>query len=226
LASIYRVFIRKGIVELTFDGDVLSYPEPKVLAAPFYRNSEGDPVVWRKELDFDFGLGLRAYGFAALRETGSTSRAGFALFRRDRLIQRSADEGYRPEAVFGRSNSFTYQMLFGELQLEGFEVSHTKDGFRWDEHEDVFLEYLTEELNKPPLRLLDQAEGYRVRRRAEEAAEGADTAARRTAEAIQRDVPPVLERQLDAPPDNERLPAALPAAHPMAATRALNVKLH
>jgi hypothetical protein len=226
LASIYRVFIRKGVVELTFDKDVLSYLDPKILAAPFYKDSEGEPVVWRKELDFDFGLGLRAYGFAALRETGSTSGAGFALFRRNRLIQGSADEGYRPEAIFGRSNSFTYQRLFGELQLEGFEVSHTKDGFRWDEHEDVFLEYLKEELNKPPLRLLDQAEGHRVRRRPEEATEGADTAARRTAEAIQRDVPPVLERQLDAPPDSERLPAALPPAHPMASTREINVELH
>src|SRR5207247_10447915 len=119
------------------------------------------------------GLGLDPYDLAALRETGSTSGAGFELYRRGRLIQGSADEGYRPEMIFGRSNSFTYQRLFGELQLEGFDVSHTKDGFRWDEHEDVFLEYLKEELNKPPLRLLDQAEGYRVGRRAEEAAEGA-----------------------------------------------------
>jgi Histidine kinase-, DNA gyrase B-, and HSP90-like ATPase len=226
LASIYRVFIGKGLVELSFDRDVLSYLEPKVLSAPFYKDSDADPVVWKKELDFDFGLGLRAHGFAALRETGSTSGAGFALFRRERLIQGGADEGYRPEAIFGKSNSFTYQRLFGELQLEGFEVSHTKDGFRWEEHEDVFLEYLKDELNKPPLRLLDQAEGYRARRRAEEAAQGADTAARRTAEAIQRDVPPVLERQLDALPDSERPPLSLPPAQPMASTREINVELH
>lgn len=226
LGSIYRMFIRTGVLELTFNGDLLSYPEPKVLSAPFYKDSDAEPVLWRKELDFDFGLGLRAYGFAALRETGSTSGAGFALFRRGRLIQGSGDEGYRPETVFGRSNSFTYQRLFGELQLEGFDVSHTKDGFRWDEHEDVFLEYLKEELNKPPLRLLDQAEGYRVRRRPEEAAEGADTAARRTAEAIRRDVPPVFERQLEAPPDAERPPAALPPGLPMASRREIDVELH
>jgi Histidine kinase-, DNA gyrase B-, and HSP90-like ATPase len=225
LGSIYRVFIRKGIIELAFNRDILSYPEPKILSAPFYRDSDAEPIVWRKKIDFDFGLGLRAYGFAALRETGSTSGAGFALFRRERLIQGSADEGYRPEYIFGRSNSFTYQRLFGELQLEGFDVSHTKDGFRWDEHEDVFLEYLKEELNKAPVRLLDQAEGYRVRRRPEEAAEGADTAARRTAEAIRRDVPPVFERQLETAPDTERLPTTLPPAPPVASRREVDVEL-
>ncbi len=135
LASIYRVFLREGTLELIFDGEPLSYPEPAVLRAPSYKNEGAEPVLWRKEIDFDFGLGLRAHGFAALRETASTTRAGFALFRRKRLIQGSADEGYRPEAIFGSSNSYRYQRLFGELHLEGFQVSHTKDGFRWDENE-------------------------------------------------------------------------------------------
>src|SRR5206468_7796597 len=138
-------------------------------------------VLWRKELGFDFGLGLRAHGFAALRETASTARAGFALFRRKRLIQGSADEGYRPEAIFGKSNSYRYQRLFGELQLEGFEVSHTKDGFRWDENEDAFLELLHEHLNAEPLPLLTQAEEYRARPVRGSFTVGARAAADRTA---------------------------------------------
>jgi hypothetical protein len=226
LASIYRVFLRKDLLELRFDDEVLSFPEVRVLSAPYFRDQAGEPISWKKEIDLDFGLGWRVTGFAALRETASTSGAGFALFRRDRLIQGSGDEGYRPEYIFGKSNSFTYQRLFGELYLEGFDVTHTKDGFRWNEAEDVFVAYLKDELNKPPLRLLDQAEGHRVRRRPEEAAEGADAAARRTAEAIQRDVPPVLERQLHAPPDSAGPPAALPAAQPMASRREIDVELH
>ena len=55
--------------------------------------------------------------------------AGFALFRRDRLIQGSGDEGYRPELIFGKPNTFAYQRVFGEIHLDGFQVSHTKDGY-------------------------------------------------------------------------------------------------
>lgn len=147
LASIYREFIRKGILELYFDGELLSYQEAKVLYAPFYKMPSAEPILWRKEINFDFGLGLSVQGFAAIRETASTSNAGFALFRRDRLIQGSADESYRPDSIFGQPNSFIYQRVFGELHLTGFEVSHTKDGFKWDEQEETFLELLKDELN-------------------------------------------------------------------------------
>jgi len=163
LASIYRVFVREGVLKLTFDGDPLVYAEPPILKAPYFKKPHDGSVLWRKEIDFDFGKGQRAWGFAALRATASTTLAGFALFRRNRLIQGSADEGYRPEAVFGHTNSYRYQRLFGELHLEGFEISHTKDGFRWEEHEDVFLSLLKEYLDESPLPLLAQAEGYRVR---------------------------------------------------------------
>lgn len=185
LASIYRVFVREGVLNLTFDGEPLTYTEPSILKAPHFKKPHDGPVLWRKEIDFDFGKGQRALGFAALRATASTTHAGFALFRRKRLIQGSADEGYRPEAIFGHTNSYRYQRLFGELHLEGFEVSHTKDGFRWEEHEDVFLPLLKEYLDKNPLPLLAQAEGHRVRPKRDEIKHAAAEAVRETAEAVQ-----------------------------------------
>ena len=150
------MFIRDAILELTFNEELLWYVTPNVLTAPYYAAQAAAPLVWRKALDFDFGRGLRARGFAALRERANTSEAGFALFRRRRLIQGSADEGYRPESVFGKSNSYRYQRLFGELELEGFEVSHTKDGFAWDENEEAFLQLLKEKLDEEPLPLLNR----------------------------------------------------------------------
>jgi hypothetical protein len=224
LASIYRVFLREGLLELVFDGEALAYPEPAILRATFYKDEGGPSIVWRKDLDFDFGLGLRAHGFAALRETASTTRAGFALFRRRRLIQGSADEGYRPEMIFGRSNSYRYQRLFGALHLEGFDVSHTKDGFRWDENEEVFLQCLRDELNKWPVPLLDQAEGHRVRPKREEIQRAAEQAAQNTAEVIEREVPRILEGQLGAVPSDAPPPEALPAA-PALARRTIEVEL-
>jgi hypothetical protein len=163
LTDIYREFIRTGLLELRFNGEALSYREPKVLSAPFFRDKAGPDRLWRKDIEFDFGEGLSVHGFAALRETANTAKAGFSLFRRGRVIQGTGDEGYRPEYIFGSSNSYRYQRLFGELHLDGFEVSHTKDGFRWDENEQPFLELLREYLDDGEIPLLKQAEGYRAR---------------------------------------------------------------
>lgn len=225
LASIYRKFIGQGILELWFDDELLKYNEPKILFVPFYKTPSGTPGLWRKEIDFDFGRGLSAKGFAAIRETASTSGAGFALFRRARLIQGSADEGYRPEFIFKKSNSFTYQRLFGELELEGFDISHTKDGFRWDENEETFLQLLKDALDEEPLPLLEQAEGHRVRSKPEDWKKGAETAVQRTVAVIQHDVPPVIEKQLAEGPDTKAPPGDLPPAT-SASRRVIDVELN
>jgi hypothetical protein len=212
LASIYRIFICQGILELRFNDDLLTYLQPNVLIANHFKHEAGTPITWRKDINLDFGGGLRVYGYAALRETASTSGAGFALFRRNRLIQGSADDGYRPEQIFRKANSFTYQRLFGELHVEGFDVSHTKDGIQWAEHEDIFLEFLKEQLNASPIPLLDQAEGYRVRPKPVDVQKGAQNALDSTAKVIERDVPAVMEPQLQTKPAENPPPLVLPPA--------------
>lgn len=215
LASIYRMFIRDGELQLTFNDEVLTYHPPGILNVASFDEPVGEAKLWRKPIQFDFGLGLRATGFAALRERGSTSEAGFALFRRRRLIVGSADEGYRPDFIFGRSNSYRYQRLFGEIELEGFDVSHTKDGFQWDENEEVFLRLLKDDLNHEELPLLDQAENYRSRVTRDDTSirEAADGATQRTANAIAHHVPRVMEQLGEAPPI-EGAPAELPVSAP------------
>jgi hypothetical protein len=163
LASMYRIFVRDRFLQLTYNGELLDYHEPKILKAAFFRDMDGPKRRWRKEIDITLPGRRRVYGEVALRETASVSEAGFAVFRRQRLIQGGADTGYRPEQIFKKSNSYTYQRLFGELHVEGFGVTHTKDAIQWDGQEEAFLDRLDHDLNKAPLRLLDQAEGYRVR---------------------------------------------------------------
>lgn len=200
LTDIYRVFIRKGELDLRFNGETLMPEEPPILRARYYRDTEGSPRLWRKSIGFDFGEGLSVHGFAALRETANTAKAGFSLFRRGRVIEGSGDEGYRPASIFGSSNSYRYQRLFGELHLSGFEVSHTKDGFRWDENEEPFLDLLREHLDSEDLPLLKQAEGYRVRVARAQLVRTATQVVDNTARAMEERLPAALPGISDAPP--------------------------
>lgn len=193
LTDIYRVLIRRGDLELRFNGTPLEYDLPEVLTAPYYRDAQGIDLVWSKDIAFDFGDGLSVTGFAALRETGSNSNAGFSLFRRGRVIEGSGDEGYRPSAIFGAGNSFKSQRLFGELHLSGFAVSHTKDGFQWDDNEHAFLELLLEELDATPLPLLRQALGFRKLEHNRSLERNAEEAVNSTASTLQENLPAAVD---------------------------------
>lgn len=216
LASIYRMYLRDGRMNLTLNGERLSYVSPEILTAVPY-SSPGAPVPdapavrWRKEVNLDFGQGQKVTGFAALREVGSTNLAGFALFRRDRLIEGSHDETYRPNFIFKQTNSYPYQRLFGELHVEGFEVSHTKDGFRWEEFGDIFLKYLKDQLEEKPLNLLAQAENYRALPTRKSIESKAASATASVASYLASDVAPLLAEIHEFPLEASPLPEELPA---------------
>jgi hypothetical protein len=226
LCSIYRVFLRQGILELHYNRDRLEFSEVDVLRVPYYTKESDNKIRWYKEIDFDFGQGLRATGFAAIRAVASTSEAGFALFRRNRVIQGSADETYRPNYIFGASNSYRYQRIFGELHLEGFDVSHTKDGFQWDENEQPFLDLLKEHLDADPLPLLRQAENYRVREKVENYRQGAQESTNNVARVVEHNVPKVVERQIQSDPDKELPPVELVKPTELAAGKQIKVEIH
>jgi hypothetical protein len=164
LASIYRVFLREGSMELRIDGDLLEFEEPEILVAPSYRDSDGPDIEWKKEVDIDLGEGKSATGFVAIRKTISNQFAGLALFRRKRLIMGSFDETYRPKDIFGASNTYAYLRVFGEIHLRGFHVSHTKDGIKWEESEDTFLKELRKVLSDDEMPLLQQVREHRSRK--------------------------------------------------------------
>ena len=223
LASIYRVFIKDGTLELRFRStgidEILSYVEPDVLVAPpaesliRRHNLQNEPFVWRKEIAFDLGADMKVTGFAALRRRASTARAGFALFRRKRLIEGSGEDSYRPREIFGASTTAPYQRIFGELHLEGFEVSHTKDGFQWDENEEPFLDLLRDHLNAPPIPLIGQARDAlygAFRDPTPSLSEVVNEAVRDTGDVLKAAAAPVLEEQIQTAPDGQLPPPNLP----------------
>lgn len=227
LASIYRTFLRDKTLTLVFGRDELAFEDTPILKAAPYREPAAEPVVWRKTIEMDLGGAHKVTGFAALREVGSTTHAGFALFRRGRLIEGSADESYRPEQIFGKSNSYTFQRLFGELHLSGFDVSHTKDGFRWEEHEELFLELLESELKASPMNLLDQAEGYRAKqhKRSRDLASVVETATNNVAVVVERELGPVLEEETQHPANPPAVPAEIQAPSVSGFERTVEVRV-
>lgn len=184
LSSIYRIFIRDGSMLLTVDGEPLPYKDPGILVAPSYRDPDGPAITWKRDINIDLGDGKSASGFVAIREPGSTRLAGLALFRRRRLIVGSFDDTYRPEDIFGRSTSFAYQRIFGEIHLKGFHVSHTKDGIKWEEAEEKFLMELRNELSGDAFPLLQQVREYRSKKDAKATRQDAAVALKSMAERL------------------------------------------
>ncbi|CAN5581554.1 hypothetical protein BH23CHL7_BH23CHL7_16010 [soil metagenome] len=224
LASIYRQFLDSGEMRLEFNGEVLKPHHPPVLNAPKWDDDGGAKVEWRESLDFYLPSGEHVTGFGALRETGSTKFAGFALLRHRRLVVGSADETYRPAEVFGASNTYPYQRLFGELNLDQFDVSHTKDGFIWGDREQPFLDALRRALDQDPLPLLQQAQRYRSRKADASVERAAGRALEATASAV-TEAAPVVEKQVAEAPTAEPPPAVHPV-QPAVAQRTLELTIN
>jgi hypothetical protein len=213
LASIYRHFIRNGDIEIYFnEPEPLTYEEPELLTAPFFKTPKATPVLWKKDILIELDDTHRITGWAGLRETGNYAESGFAVFRRKRLIQGSVDETYRPEQIFGSRNSFESLRLCGELHVEGFKVSHTKDGLHWEEWEEQIVEELHRQLKTAPLPLIEQAHGHKQARSRKSAASWGHKSAVDVASTIGTHAPPVIQKQIFAPPPPGKQNVSLPPA--------------
>ena len=167
LSSMYRNYLRKKTVDIFFNGEKLFFDDIAYLKD----SREEDKMKpnpkkydWKKNIDVYFGR-YRFYGFAGIREKGSTSEAGFHLFRRGRMIETTVDT-YRPKEIFGLSNSFEYQRIYGEIHVDDkIEVDFTKTKLLWDEKtEHGFKVNLKEEIVSKPLDLIYKAQNHRSSR--------------------------------------------------------------
>ena len=162
LASIYRQSLRANEMDLFVDGEPLSFDEYPVLEAPFAKTPNGDRIHWKKEIDFKFGK-YRAKGFIAILKDINNTQNGLVLLRRGRVIVGAETDGrYFPKSLFGAQGNFRFKRLFGELELDGFEVSFNKNDIQDKENLEALMEALKGEIHTKDFDLYTQAEDYRV----------------------------------------------------------------
>lgn len=162
LASIYRQDLRNGDVRISFKGNELTFSDPQIYLEEF---TNGDMKEWKTDVDFSiphekFG-DLNVKGFVAIRIPASLKDAGLTLMRRGRVIIGGPEKNYRPVELFGDTNSFAYQRIFGELHMDNWPVTQAKDDFDW--HSGGLEELFICEMDKYIKPLKAKAESIRVR---------------------------------------------------------------
>ncbi|MFI5428214.1 ATP-binding protein [Aeromicrobium sp. UC242_57] len=123
---------------------------------------KGESHVWRKDIDLRLESGGMSTGFVAVRAKGATASAGLALFYRNKVVTGAGEETYRPREIFGASNDFRSQRVFGELHMDDFAVTYTKDSLVWHDEEDDFLEALRAELELRTVAVAATSQGVPV----------------------------------------------------------------
>lgn len=162
LASIYRQSLRANEMDLFVNGELLSFDEYNILEAPFARTPNAEKIYWKKDIDFKFGK-YKAKGFIAILKDINNTQNGLVLLRRGRVIVGADTDGrYFPKSLFGSQGNFRFKRLFGELELEGFEVSFNKNDIQDKENLEALMDALKGEIHTKNFDLYTQAEEYRL----------------------------------------------------------------
>ncbi len=137
LGSMYRNDLLSGRLKLLYGGEEITVPDD----APFDTDSQGVPM--KLELDRLVVGGKPVTGWVGVLRKGGRKYGGFSLFQNGRQIQ-GFPNAWKPRSIFAGvddegGNNLVAQRLTGVLNLDGFEVSHTKDAilFQGDEEEEL-----------------------------------------------------------------------------------------
>ena len=139
LQSIYRIDISSGLMMLRYNDAELEW---KGFAdGDFLKRKDGSAHRGDYIFEIDTKPKKVVEGWVGVLQKGSRAKAGFSILHRKRLIKGWPDS-WRPEKVFGVGgrNDLINQRVVGEVNLEDFEVSHTKDEINWDGLEEELVE--------------------------------------------------------------------------------------
>ncbi|EAZ80955.1 ATP-binding protein [Algoriphagus machipongonensis] len=147
LSSIYRYDLISEKLEIKWMDKYLSW---KNLDELLVENFEGE----RTKKEFEFVVDDKPVkGWAGVLNRGDRGQAGFALVQSERVI----NTNYRPSEIFGEQdggrNDLVNQRLIGEIFIDGFDVSHTKDQILWSGEQEEQLENKLKEEVKELVRI-------------------------------------------------------------------------
>lgn len=135
LSSIYRFDFSGYGLQLFWNGSQLEWQgyENKL-----YIGKDG--VRAKKQFEFEInGKSVKGW-VGVVGQKASRKIGGFAIIQNNRVIQNN----FKPSLVFGEqdegSNDLVNQRVLGELFLDGFSVSHTKDKIVWEKNEEEELD--------------------------------------------------------------------------------------
>ena len=127
LRSMYRQDLRGGWATIEWQGSPLQWRDD------FRFLQARDSSIYRKDFEFS-AAGKEVKGWVGVlsKGAGGRGRAGFSILHADRVV-RGWPESWRPENIYGFQgrNDLINQRLVGEIHLNDFEVSHTKDDILW-----------------------------------------------------------------------------------------------
>jgi len=135
LCSMYREDFRGKLLNLFWGNEQLTWEDDP---NRFLLDQSARP--YRKNFKFIVS-GKAVCGWVGILARGSREDAGFSIIHRGRMV-RGYPDSWRPESLYGQyqgSNDLVNQRLVGEIHLNEFDVSHTKDDILWlgDQEEKV-----------------------------------------------------------------------------------------
>jgi hypothetical protein len=138
LSSMYREDFRRGELKLLWNDEELAWQEVALAKA-----ADGS----RYKKSFSFTIDDKPItGWVGILAKGSRAKAGFAMLHGGRAV-RGWPDAWRPQQIYGQlqgSNDLVNQRVVGEISLDAFDVTHTKDDilFVGDEEDRVEEELL------------------------------------------------------------------------------------
>ncbi|MEP1032478.1 ATP-binding protein [Ekhidna sp.] len=165
LSSMYRIDIREERLSLEWQGELLTWQEPEFLSD---RDGNSYHKTFEFTIDEETEESKTVAGWVGILNSGSRASAGFSILQSNRVIK-GWPKAWRPSTIYGQeegSNDLVNQRLIGEIHLDGFEVSHTKDDIQWfggqeEEVENKLYEACKDyrDIAKIPKKALDDGRG-------------------------------------------------------------------
>jgi hypothetical protein len=137
LSSMYRIDTGSGNLNLLWGDERLDYE------ADINFLKVRDEII-KRNFEFVLENGKKVYGWMGVLDSGSRAKAGLAVIRRGRLIS-GQPTAWRPQRLFGwqehGSNDLVNQRLLGEIHLDNFQASHTKNSIIFQDNEEEEIEF-------------------------------------------------------------------------------------